>query len=149
MKLRVGLIGLGDQWQNRHRPALKALSDRFEVCAICCEVAQKAEQVAHEFGAIPMDGFRAMIQRADIDAVLALAPDWVGPLPLLAACEAGKAVYSSAALDIAPDHVDEIRRRVDSSGVAFMAELPRRHAPATLRLKELIATQLGPPQLLF
>ena len=30
-----------------------------------------------------------------------------------------------------------------------MAELPRRHMPATLRLKELIATRLGEPQLLF
>ena len=30
-----------------------------------------------------------------------------------------------------------------------MAEFPRRHAPATLRLKELIATRLGQPRLLF
>ena len=30
-----------------------------------------------------------------------------------------------------------------------MAEFPRRQAPATLRLKELIATSLGPPRLLF
>ncbi len=70
-------------------------------------------------------------------------------MPILAACEAGKAVYSAAALDILPEQVEEIRRRVDASGVAFMAELPRRHAPATLRLKELIATRLGRPTLLF
>jgi predicted dehydrogenase len=30
-----------------------------------------------------------------------------------------------------------------------MSEFPRRHAPATLRLKELIATELGTPRLLF
>jgi predicted dehydrogenase len=30
-----------------------------------------------------------------------------------------------------------------------MAELSRRHAPATVRLKELIATQLGRPKMLF
>ena len=30
-----------------------------------------------------------------------------------------------------------------------MAEFPRRHAPATLRLKELIATSLGEPRLLY
>ena len=30
-----------------------------------------------------------------------------------------------------------------------MAEFPRRHAPATNRLKELLATRLGPPRLLF
>jgi predicted dehydrogenase len=67
----------------------------------------------------------------------------------LAACEAGKAVYSSVALDIAPDQLGEIRRRVQDSGVAFMAELPRRHAPATIRLKELMATRLGQPTQMF
>ncbi len=149
MKLRVGLVGLGDQWESRHRPALKALSDRFEVKAICCEVAERSKQVAKEFGAMPMDGFRAIVERDDIDAVLALSPDWYGPLPILAACEAGKAVYSSAALDVSENQALEIRQRIEKSGVAFMAELPRRHAPATIRLKELIATRLGPPRLLF
>lgn len=143
MKIKVGLVGLGDQWESRHRPALLALADRFDVRAICCEVAQKGEKVAREFGAAALDGFRAMICRDDIEAILALAPDWVGPLPILAACEAGKAVYSSVALDIAPDQVGEIRQRVQESGVVFMAELPRRYAPATLRLKELMATRLG------
>ena len=149
MKLRVGLVGLGDQWQSRHRPALRALSDRFEVKAICCEVAERSTQAAKEFEAIPMDGFRAIVERDDIDAVLALSPDWYGPLPILAACEAGKAVYSSAALDVSEGQALEIRRRIEQSGVAFMAELPRRHSPATIRLKELIATRLGPPRLLF
>ncbi len=149
MKLRVGLIGLGDQWETRHRPSLRALSDKFDVRAICCEIAAKSASVAAEFNAVPMDGFRAMFERDDIDAILALAPDWVGPLPIIAACEAGKAVYASAALDISPDQAKEIRRRVDQSGVAFMAEFPRRYAPATIRLKELMATRLGQPQLLF
>lgn len=149
MKLKVGLIGLGDQWESRHRPALLALSDRFDVRAICCEVAEKGQRVARDFGAVAIDGFRAMICRDDIDAILALAPDWVGPLPILAACEAGKAVYAAAALDIAPEQVTEIRRRVETSGVAFMAELPRRYAPATIRLKELMATKLGRATQLF
>ena len=65
------------------------------------------------------------------------------------ACDAGKAVYSSAALDISPDQLVQIRERVDKSGIAFMAELPRRHSPATIRLKELMATRLGPARLLF
>ena len=73
MKLRVGLVGLGDQWLTRHRPALLSLCDRFEVRAICCEVAEKSRQAAKEFNAIAMDGFRAMVERDDIDAVLALS----------------------------------------------------------------------------
>lgn len=149
MKLRVGLIGLGENWLTRHRPALLAMSDRFEVKAICCEIARKADQVARDFNAMPMDGFRAMVEREDIDAVLALSPDWVGALPMVAACESGKAVFSAGALDIAAEQLDQVRRRIENSGVAFMAELPRRFAPATIRLKELIATRLGAPRLMF
>lgn len=149
MKLRVGLVGVGDAWESRHCPALRALSDRFQVRAVCCEIALRAEMVAKEFGAIPIDGFRAMMAMEDIDAILALAPDWVGTLPILAACEAGKAVYASASLDIDMEQAIELKKRVETSGVAFMAEMPRRHAPATLRLKELIATKLGRPRMLF
>jgi len=149
MKLRIGLIGLGDQWESRHATALRALSDRFEVAAICCEVFAKAQQVAKQFDAAPMHSFRTLIQRSDIDAILYLSPQWFGSLPILEACEHGKAVYSSAALDVTPDQALDLRTRVEASGIAYMAELPRRHAPATIRLKELIATRLGKPHLLF
>ena len=46
MKLRVGLIGLGNNWETRHRPALRSLSDRFEVRAVCDQIALRAEQAA-------------------------------------------------------------------------------------------------------
>ena len=149
MRLRVGVVGLGNAWQVRHRAALRALGDRFDVRAVCAEVATRAEQVASEFGAAPVDGFRALTSRDDIDAVLVLTAEWYGPLPILSACEAGKAIYCAAALDIDPRRASEVKQRVERSGVAFMAELPRRHSPATLRLKELIATTLGAPRLLF
>ncbi|MFO7906077.1 MAG: Gfo/Idh/MocA family protein [Planctomycetota bacterium] len=149
MKLRVGVVGVGSAWRTRHCPALRALADRFEVRAVCAEVAARAERAAAEFGATAVDGFRALTRRDDIDAILVLTSEWYGPLPLLAACEYGKAVYCAAALDMDPRRTAEIKRRVEDSGVAFMAEFPRRHAPATVRLKELIATQLGPPRLLF
>ena len=149
MKLRVGLIGLGDAWQQRHAPALRALGDRFEVRAVCEQVAHRAEQAAAEFAATAVDGYRALARREDIDAVLILSPQWYGALPILAACESGKAIYCAAGLDLEPDEARSVRQRVKEVGIAFVAELLRRHAPATSRLKELIATRLGTPRLLF
>jgi len=149
MRLRVGVVGLSQTWSVSHRPALLALGDRFDVRAVCAEVATRAQQAALEFNACAVDGFRSLTLREDIDAVLVLCAEWYGPLPILSACEAGKAVYCAAALDMEPRRANEIRDRVEKSGVAFMAELPRRHSPATLRLKELIATTLGPPRLVF
>src|SRR5438309_6839901 len=81
MKLRVGLVGLGNAWEMRHRPALRALSDRFEVRAICEPVAHRAEIAARDFGAASIDGFRALSEREDLDAILVLSGQWFGPLP--------------------------------------------------------------------
>jgi predicted dehydrogenase len=149
MRLRVGLIGLGEVWQARHAPALRALADRFEVRAICDQVRHRAELAATEFHAEPVDGYHALVQREDIDAVLVLSPHWFGALPILAACESGKAVYCAVGLDLDATEALQIKNRVEESGIAFVAEFPRRQAPATIRLKELIATQLGETSLLF
>ncbi|TWU17009.1 Gfo/Idh/MocA family protein [Allorhodopirellula heiligendammensis] len=149
MKLRVGLIGLGDHWQSLHRPALRMLHERFDVRAIYCSVSKLAENAVAEFQADPVDGYQAMVGRDDIDAVLVLEQSWLKHLPALAACSHGKAIYWAGCLDFDPVTDAGFRRSVEDSGVAFMASFPRRFAPATLRLKELIATHLGPPRLLF
>lgn len=149
MKLRVGIVGLGRAWESRHKPALRALAERYEVRAVCDQSACRAQRAAEEFGAAEVDGYYALARRSDVDAVLILAHQWYGTLPVMAACDAGKAVYCDAAWDLSSAELERMRRRVDASGVAFMAEFPRRHAPATIRLKELIATKLGRPRMLF
>ncbi len=149
MKLRIGLIGLGECWDNRYRPALRALADRYEVRAVCEQVGHRAEMTAAEFSAVPVDGFRVLASREDIDAVLVLSTQWYGHLPILAACAAGKAVYLGAGLNLTAEEARRLQKQVEDAGIAFMAEFARRHSPATVRLKELIATRLGPPQLLF
>ena len=149
MRLRVGLVGLGDVWHVRHAPALRAMADRFEIRAVCDQVGQRAEQAAEEFHADAVDGYRALACREDIDAVMVLSPQWYGALPILAACEAGKAVYCAAGLDLGAEETQLVKCRAEETGIAFVAEFPRRQAPATIRLKELIATRLGQPHLLF
>ena len=149
MKLRVGIVGLGSQWESRHLPALRALADRFEVRGICEQVSHRAQRAAAQLGTAAVDGFRALAARDDIDALLCLAEQWYGVTPILAACDHGKAVYSAIALPVDAGEARALRDRVEAAGIAFMAELPRRHAPATVRLKELIATRLGAPRMLF
>lgn len=149
MKIRVGVVGIGPLWESRHLPALRALSDRFEVAALCDPVQHRAEQAARQLGAAVHDGFRALTARSDIDAVLLLSSQWFGPLPIYAACDAGKGIYCAAAMELKDDEAAVLRDRVREAGVAFMAEFPCRMSPATLRLKELIATRLGAPRLLF
>lgn len=149
MRLRVGIVGLGEQWETRHLPALRALADRFEVRGICEQVSHRAQRAATQLGTAAVDGFRTLVARDDIDAVLCLAEQWYGITPILAACDHGKAIYSAIDLPVDSEDAQALRHRVDEAGIAFMAELPRRHAAATVRLKELIATKLGSPRMLF
>ena len=149
MKLRIGLIGLGDDWQTRHRPALQILHERFDVRAVYTAVSKLGETCAREFQADLMDGYRATVNRHDIDAVMVLQRSWHGWLPMMAAAEAGKAIYWAGEINLDPQKDEQVRSTIERSGVAFMAEFPKRLAPATLRLRELMATQLGPPELIF
>ncbi len=149
MKLRLGLIGLGNNWANRYMPALRALSDRFEVRAVCDPVSHRAQQLAEQFRARAVDSFREVAFADDVDAILLLSSRWFGSLPILAACEAGKAVYCGASLELSAAEASSLRQTVREAGIAFMAEFPCRLAPATLRLQELMATKLGAPRLLF
>lgn len=149
MRLRLGLIGLSSDWQQRHLPALRVLQERFEVAGIYSSVSSFAEKASQEFGAQQFNGFREMLSNPAIDAVLVLESSWYGTAAIEAACEFGKAVYCGSEIDILPSQAQALRQTVEQSGVAFMAEFPRRFAPASLRLKELIATRLGQPQLLF
>lgn len=149
MKLRLGVIGLSELWEKRYLPALRVLEDRFTLKALYEPVVRRAALAAREVDVAIHESFRVLCNRADIDAVLVLNPQWLGPLPILAACEAGKAVYLGSRVLLTLDEVARIRDAIKKSGVAGVVEFSRRYAPATIRLKELIATRLGPPRLLF
>ena len=130
------------------RPALHALSERFRVVAVCDPTGRRARRVAEELNAAYFEGFRALSVHEDLDALFILSEKWFGELPLLAACESGKAVYCAAPILVDENRAEILKQRVERAGVTFVAEFPYRHAPATLRLKELIATRLGKPNMI-
>lgn len=149
MKIRLGIIGTGESWRSRHEPALRMLHDRYDVRAVFSPTARLAENIAGEFQADVADGYRVMVSRCDIDAVMVLGRTWLGWLPMMAAADAGKAIYLAGPCDIDAARDHEMLQCIDRSGVSMMVEFPRRYAPATLRLKELIATHLGPVKMIF
>jgi predicted dehydrogenase len=149
MPIRIGLIGLGKGWLNRIRPALRALSDLFEIVAICDPVAARAVSATDDCSAAVIRGYNRLIRREDIDAILVLEPGWYSVLPVLAALEAKKPVYWARGWEADLSGALEICRRAQERHLPLGFAFWRRHAPATIRLKELIATRLGPVELAF
>jgi predicted dehydrogenase len=147
VRLRVGVIGLGRLWETRHKPSLARLSDRFQVTAVYDQVFRRAEIEAAQIRCAACEGLSALIERPDVDVIYLLSRQWFGVHPIRLACEAGKPVYCALPLVDELEELESLAGLIERSGTVFMPEFARRCYPATLRLKELLATRLGPPRL--
>ncbi|RLS73155.1 MAG: gfo/Idh/MocA family oxidoreductase [Planctomycetota bacterium] len=148
-KLRIAVIGLGSDWQHRYLPALRSLRDRFGVVGVYHSVSALAAAAARELDSVGYDSFRSLISNPSVEAILMLEDDWYQLQPLWVACEAQKGIFCGSEVDIQGMSSSGLQEAISSSGIPFMSGFSRRYAPATLRFKELIATRLGRPRLLF
>jgi predicted dehydrogenase len=149
VRLRVGVVGLGRLWEARHKPALMRLRDRFQVTAVYDQVMRRAEIEATQLGCAAAEGLTALVERPDVDVIYVLTPQWFGLYPIQLACAHGKPVYCALPLASDRHELQVLTDLVEASGIAFMPEFARRFYPATLRLRELLATTLGRPRLIL
>jgi predicted dehydrogenase len=143
------VIGLGRLWEARHKPALARLADRFRVAAVYDQVARRAEIEAAQLRCAAAEGLAALVDRPDVDVVYLMTPQWFGLHPAELASAAGKPIYCALPTANDPLGLESLATSVRARGTAFMPELARRFYPATLRLRELLATKLGPPRLIL
>jgi predicted dehydrogenase len=140
---------LGRLWEARHKPALARLAERFRVTAVYDQVARRAAMEAGQLGCAATEGLTALIERPDVDAVYQLTPQWFGLHPVELACGASKPIYCALPMASDPEGLEAVSRIIRRSATPFMPELARRFYPATLRLRELLATTLGKPRLVL
>jgi predicted dehydrogenase len=143
------VIGLGRLWETRHKPSLARMEDRFRVTAVYDQVHRRAEMEAVQLGCAACEGLSALVERPDVDVIYLLSRQWFGLHPLVLACGAGKPVYCALPLADDLDELETLVQLVEGSGLVFMPEFARRCYPATLRLKELLATEMGLPRLVL
>jgi len=148
-RLRVGVIGLGRIWEARHKPSLLRLQNRFQITALYDQVSRRAEMEAAQLGCAAVGGITPLIEREDVDVVYLLGPQWFGLYPIQIACSCQKPVYCALPLAGDLDELEWLAALVESSQTPFMPELARRFYPASIRLRELLATTLGPPRLIL
>ncbi len=145
--INVGIIGLGPHWEQRYHPVLDRFRSRIRVCAVYDSVASRAQHAAQEMDAHPVLGIAALVARTDVRAVLLLDKAWQGDEPIRRVLAQKKSAYIAGSLG---EDVERIAKRHLvglSEGLTLMPEFSRRYTPATSRLQELMATQLGPPKM--
>jgi predicted dehydrogenase len=147
--LRVGIIGLGSRWAKHYKPALLNMSERFQIRVVCDHVQERALSEARQLACACAAGPTELLARDDVDALLLLGRQWYRLWPLELACKLGKPVYCSSSLEEDDVHADALQRQIQQAGISVMLGLSPRFAPATLRLKDLLASRLGAPRLLL
>lgn len=108
MKLRIGVVGQGRDWQSRYLPAFRSMRDRFQVIGVYNSVQALAENSARELDATSFGSFREMMESPSLDAIFVLEEDWYRLVPVYAACDFGKAIFCGSEIDLTSTAANEI-----------------------------------------
>src|SRR5438552_5060920 len=141
-RIRVGIIGANPDrgWAAQaHIPALKSLSDDFEITALSTSRRESAEAASKLFGVpLAFDNHQDLVNSAVVD-VVAVTVKVPYHLELArAALDAGKAVYCEWPLGNGLKEAQTLATLAKKKGVLAVAGLQARSAPSVAYVHDLI-----------
>src|SRR5438309_870090 len=141
-RIRVGIIGANPDrgWAAQaHIPALKSLSDDFEITALSTSRRESAEAASKLFGVpIAFDNHQDLVNSAIVD-VVAITVKVPYHLELTtAALDAGKAVYCEWPLGNGLKEAETLAALAKKKGILAVAGLQARSAPTVAYVHDLI-----------
>src|SRR5216117_3289397 len=141
-RIRVGIIGANPDrgWAAQaHIPALKSLSDDFEITALSTSRRESADAASKRFGVpLAFDNHQELVKNDDVD-VVAITVKVPYHLELAtAALDAGKAVYCEWPLGNGLKEAETLAELAKKKGVLAVAGLQARSAPSAAYVHDLI-----------
>src|SRR5213594_1939520 len=141
-RIRVGIIGANPDrgWAAQaHIPALKSLSDDFEITALSTSRQESADAASKLFGVpVAFDNHQELVSSRVVD-VVAVTVKVPHHLELAtAALEAGKAVYCEWPLGNGLKEAENLAALAKKKGVLAAAGLQARSAPSVAYVHDLI-----------
>ncbi len=141
-KIRVGIIGADPDrgWAKQaHIPALKSLSDDFEITALSTTRRESADAASKLFGVpLAFDNHQELVNSPSVD-VVAVTVKVPHHLELAtAALNAGKAVYCEWPLGNGLKEAETLAALAKQKGVLAVAGLQARSAPSVAYVRDLI-----------
>ncbi len=142
--LKLGVIGLGPNWET-YRTVLNRLRHPLAVSAFFELNPLVAAEKSQELRAAIAPGIQSLAERPDVQAILLTDPGWVGAaaVDLLSQCRKPVLIASWQPTDLPT--ATHWYAATEQHGITLMPAMWRRFMPAALRLKELLATDLGEP----
>ena len=141
-KIRVGIIGADPDrgWAKQaHIPALKSLSDDFEITALSTTRRESADAASKLFGVpLAFDNHQELVNSPSVD-VVAVTVKVPHHLELAtAALNAGKAVYCEWPLGNGLKEAETLAALAKQKGVLAVSGLQARSAPSVAYVRDLI-----------
>src|SRR6184192_1978891 len=141
-RIRVGIIGANPDrgWAAQaHIPALKSLSDDFEITALSTSRRDSADAASKRFGVpVAFDNHQELVNSPAV-GVVAVTVKVPYHLELAtAALDAGKAVYCEWPLGNGLKEAEGLAALAKKKGVLAVAGLQARSAPSVLYVRDLI-----------
>jgi predicted dehydrogenase len=142
-KIGVGIIGaspLNPGWAVRaHIPAIKALSDDYELRAVSTSRKESAEAAEKEFGVPAFDNYQDLVNHPDVDLVAVTVKVPYHHELISAALDAGKMVFSEWPLGNGLAEAEDLAKHAEKAGVRTVVGLQARFHPAIRYIRDLIA----------
>jgi predicted dehydrogenase len=138
-KVRVGVVGTSWFADLMHLPSLKS-APGAKVVAICGRGRERAEAMAHKYD-IPQvfTDYRAMIERAGLEALVVVTPDDLHYPITMAALEAGIHVFCEKPLAMSAAQAREMHQKAGTAGVKHLVNFTYRWVPFHRYLHDLVA----------
>src|SRR5216110_1099926 len=141
-RIRVGIIGANPDrgWAAQaHIPALKSLSDDFEITALSTTRRESADAASKLFDvAAAFDNYQELVNSPAVDVVAVTVKVPYHLELATAALDAGKAVYCEWPLGNGLEEAETLAALAKRQGVLAVAGLQARSAPSVAYVRDLI-----------
>lgn len=134
-EIRYAIVGAGVIGPT-HAKALAQVKGA-RLVAVCDREPARAEKLAAEYGARPVQEFSDILSAKDIDAVSICTPSGMHGDMAIALLEAGKHVLSEKPMDITVEKCNEMVAAWERSGKKLTVIFQNRWAPDAQRMKQL------------
>lgn len=96
--LNLGVLGLGQSWQQHWKPVLESAANRYRICAVYDTIDRVTQDEAQLLRCQPCESLQRLLDHPDLDVLFFCDPLWMRFWPMVEACRAGRPVLSALPL---------------------------------------------------
>ncbi len=134
----VGIVGAG-QIARLHAQNIAARVPRLRPVAVADPALDAATALAAELGCEPLEDWRELLERPDVDALLLCSPSQLHPEQIAAAAEARKHVFCEKPIAIDLSAADRAVEAAEAAGIVLQIGYNRRFDRSFAAVREAVA----------